>query len=134
MSSILTDTSSMVVLQARTGLNKSRAGVRSAIPPGPKISAAEPAAATGAIAATMTPDAGADKTMSESPAAVSAQVCVEGQNALRARRTDAIEAAVDADVEEASARLTALQTRRPLGVRSPSFASQAGQSALSPLR
>jgi len=43
-------------------------------------------------------------------------------------------AMVDADMEEASARLTALQTQQQLGIQSLSIANQAPQSILSLFR
>ncbi|WP_299204379.1 flagellin [uncultured Tateyamaria sp.] len=63
---------------------------------------------------------------------------VEDQNTFVSKLTDAMKsgigALVDADMEEASARLQALQTQQQLGVQSLSIANQAPQTILSLFR
>lgn len=63
---------------------------------------------------------------------------VEGQGEFIGKLTDAMKtgigALVDADMEEASARLQALQTQQQLGVQALSIANQAPQSILSLFR
>lgn len=76
MSSILTNTSSMVALQTLKGLNKSLAGVQNEISTGLKVSTAKDNASTWAIASTMTSDVGAYKKMSESLTAASETIGV----------------------------------------------------------
>lgn len=68
----------------------------------------------------------------------SAQGRIETQNDFIGKLTDALKAGigtmVDADMEEASARLQALQVQQQLGVQSLSIANQAPQSILSLFR
>jgi flagellin len=76
MSSILTNTSSMVALQTLKGLNRGLAGVQNEISTGLKVSSAKDNASTWAIASTMTSDVGAYKKMSESLTAASETIGV----------------------------------------------------------
>jgi flagellin len=68
----------------------------------------------------------------------SAQTRIDAQNSFLSKQMDAIKtgmgALVDADLEEASARLTALQTQQQLGIQSLSIANQAPQNVLSLFR
>jgi flagellin len=67
-----------------------------------------------------------------------AQARIEAQNAFLGKQADALKsgvgALVDADMEEASARLSALQTQQQLGIQALSIANQAPQSVLSLFR
>ena len=67
-----------------------------------------------------------------------AQARIDAQNEFLGKQMDALKngvgAMVDADMEEASARLTALQTQQQLGIQSLSIANQAPQSILSLFR
>ncbi|MBP7240718.1 flagellin [Amaricoccus sp.] len=67
-----------------------------------------------------------------------AQARIDAQNSFLGKQMDAIKnasgAMIDADMEEASARLTALQTQQQLGIQSLSIANQAPQSILSLFR
>jgi flagellin len=67
-----------------------------------------------------------------------AQARIDAQNAFLGKQMDALKegvsALVDADMEEASARLTALQTQQQLGIQALSIANQAPQSILSLFR
>ncbi len=67
-----------------------------------------------------------------------AQARIDAQNDFLGKQTDALKegvgALVDADMEEASARLTALQTQQQLGIQALSIANQAPQSVLSLFR
>lgn len=76
MSSILTNTSSMVALQTLKSLNRDLAGVQNEISTGLKVSSAKDNASTWAIASTMTSDVGAYKKMSESLTAASETIGV----------------------------------------------------------
>lgn len=64
-----------------------------------------------------------------------AQVRIDAQNEFLSKQADSLKAGVsalvDADMEEASARLTALQTQQQLGIQSLSIANQAPQAVLS---
>ncbi|HRO11251.1 flagellin [Amaricoccus sp.] len=68
----------------------------------------------------------------------SAQSRIEAQNAFLSKQADALKngvgAMVDADMEEASARLAALQTQQQLGIQALSIANQAPQNVLSLFR
>lgn len=68
----------------------------------------------------------------------SAQARIDAQNDFLGKQLDAVKTAagamVDADMEEASARLTALQTQQQLGIQSLSIANQAPQNVLSLFR
>jgi flagellin len=68
----------------------------------------------------------------------SAQGRIETQSDFIGKLTDALKSGigsmVDADMEEASARLQALQVQQQLGVQSLSIANQAPQSILSLFR
>ena len=68
----------------------------------------------------------------------SAQTRIDAQNSFLGKQMDAIKngmgALIDADLEEASARLTALQTQQQLGIQSLSIANQAPQNVLSLFR
>lgn len=67
-----------------------------------------------------------------------AQARIDAQNDFLGKQADALKegvgALVDADMEEASARLTALQTQQQLGIQALSIANQAPQSVLSLFR
>ena len=67
-----------------------------------------------------------------------AQTRIEAQNEFLAKQADALKtgvgAMVDADMEEASARLAALQTQQQLGIQALSIANQAPQNVLSLFR
>jgi flagellin len=67
-----------------------------------------------------------------------AQARITAQNDFLSKQADALKtgvgALVDADMEEASARLAALQTQQQLGVQSLSIANQAPQNVLSLFR
>ena len=67
-----------------------------------------------------------------------AQIRIDAQNEFLGKQMDAIKTAagamVDADMEEASARLTALQTQQQLGIQSLSIANQAPQSIMALFR
>jgi flagellin len=67
-----------------------------------------------------------------------AQTRIDAQSSFVSKQMDALKtgvsALVDADMEEASARLTALQTQQQLGIQSLSIANQAPQSILSLFR
>ena len=67
-----------------------------------------------------------------------AQARIEAQNAFLAKQADALKtgvgALVDADMEEASARLAALQTQQQLGIQALSIANQAPQNVLALFR
>lgn len=67
-----------------------------------------------------------------------AQARIDAQNAFLSKQADSLKAGVsamvDADMEEASARLTALQTQQQLGIQALSIANQAPQSVLSLFR
>ena len=71
MSSILTNTSSMVALQTLKSLNRDLAGVQNEVSTGLKVSSAKDNASTWAIASTMESDVGTYKKMSESLTAAS---------------------------------------------------------------
>ena len=64
-----------------------------------------------------------------------AQTRIEAQNDFLSKQADSLKAGVsamvDADMEEASARLTALQTQQQLGIQALSIANQAPQNVLS---
>ena len=68
----------------------------------------------------------------------SAQTRIDAQNEFLSKQMDSIKtgmgALVDADLEEASARLTALQTQQQLGIQALSIANQAPQSLLALFR
>ena len=68
----------------------------------------------------------------------SAQTRIDAQNGFLTKQMDSIKtgmgALVDADLEEASARLTALQTQQQLGIQALSIANQAPQNVLSLFR
>ena len=63
-----------------------------------------------------------------------AQTRIEAQNDFLSKQADSLKAGVsamvDADMEEASARLTALQTQQQLGIQALSIANQAPQTIL----
>jgi flagellin len=67
-----------------------------------------------------------------------AQARIDAQNQFLSKQTDSIKTAVgamvDADMEEASARLQALQVQQQLGIQALSIANQAPQSVLSLFR
>jgi flagellin len=67
-----------------------------------------------------------------------AQIRIDGQNEFLAKQMDALKAGVsayvDADMEEASARLSALQVQQQLGIQALSIANQAPQSILALFR
>jgi flagellin len=67
-----------------------------------------------------------------------AQARIEAQGEFAMKQADSLKEAVgslvDADMEEASARLTALQTQQQLGIQALSIANQAPQSILSLFR
>jgi flagellin len=67
-----------------------------------------------------------------------AQIRIDGQATFLAKQMDALKegvgALVDADMEEASARLQALQVQQQLGIQALSIANQAPQSILSLFR
>jgi flagellin len=67
-----------------------------------------------------------------------AQARIDAQNTFLGKQMDALKngvgAMIDADMEEASARLTALQTQQQLGIQALSIANQAPQSILSLFR
>jgi flagellin len=67
-----------------------------------------------------------------------AQIRIDGQAAFLTKQMDALKegvgALVDADMEEASARLQALQVQQQLGIQALSIANQAPQSVLSLFR
>ena len=67
-----------------------------------------------------------------------AQIRIDAQNDFLAKQADALKngvgALVDADMEEASARLAALQTQQQLGIQALSIANQAPQNVLSLFR
>ena len=67
-----------------------------------------------------------------------AQTRIDAQNELPGKQTDALKtgvgALIDADMEEASARLTALQTQQQLGIQALSIANQAPQNVLALFR
>jgi flagellin len=67
-----------------------------------------------------------------------AQARIEAQNSFLGKQADALKmgvgALVDADMEEASARLQALQVQQQLGIQSLSIANQAPQSLLALFR
>ena len=67
-----------------------------------------------------------------------AQTRIDAQNSFLSKQMDAIKsgmgALVDADLEEASARLTALQTQQQLGIQALSIANQAPQNVLALFR
>lgn len=64
-----------------------------------------------------------------------AQTRIEAENDFLSKQADSLKAGVsamvDADMEEASARLTALQTQQQLGIQALSIANQAPQKVLS---
>jgi flagellin len=64
-----------------------------------------------------------------------AQARIDAQNEFLSKQADSLKAGVsamvDADMEEASARLTALQTQQQLGIQALSIANQAPQTVLS---
>jgi flagellin len=64
-----------------------------------------------------------------------AQVRIDAQNAFLSKQAaslkEGVGALVDADMEEAAARLTALQTQQQLGIQALSIANQAPQTVLS---
>ena len=64
-----------------------------------------------------------------------AQARIDAQNEFLGKQADSLKAGVsamvDADMEEASARLTALQTQQQLGIQALSIANQAPQAVLS---
>jgi flagellin len=68
----------------------------------------------------------------------SAQTRIDAQNSFLGKQMDAIKtgmgALIDADLEEASARLTALQTQQQLGIQALSIANQAPQNVLALFR
>ena len=67
-----------------------------------------------------------------------AQARIDAQNQFLGKQTDAIKTAVgamvDADMEEASARLQALQVQQQLGIQALSIANQAPQNVLALFR
>ena len=67
-----------------------------------------------------------------------AQARIEAQGEFLSKQADALKTAVgamvDADMEEASARLSALQVQQQLGIQALSIANQAPQSILSLFR
>jgi len=67
-----------------------------------------------------------------------AQIRIDAQNDFLAKQADALKngvgAMVDADMEEASARLAALQTQQQLGIQALSIANQAPQNVLALFR
>ena len=67
-----------------------------------------------------------------------AQTRIEAQSNMLASQVDALKggvsAMVDADMEEASARLSALQTQQQLGIQALSIANSAPQNVLSLFR
>ncbi|TPE52488.1 flagellin [Amaricoccus solimangrovi] len=67
-----------------------------------------------------------------------AQARIDAQNAFLSKQANSIKegvsALVDADMEEASARLTALQTQQQLGIQALSIANQAPQTVMSLFR
>ena len=67
-----------------------------------------------------------------------AQARIEAQNAFLSKQADSLKngvgALVDADMEEASARLAALQTQQQLGIQALSIANQAPQNVLALFR
>ena len=67
-----------------------------------------------------------------------AQARIDAQNEFLGKQADSLKvgvgAMVDADMEEASARLQALQVQQQLGIQSLSIANQAPQSLLSLFR
>ena len=67
-----------------------------------------------------------------------AQVRIEAQNEFLAKQADALKtgvgALVDADMEEASARLQALQVQQQLGIQALSIANQSPQNVLALFR
>ncbi len=67
-----------------------------------------------------------------------AQVRIDAQNEFLMKQADSLKAGVsamvDADMEEASARLTALQTQQQLGIQALSIANSAPQNVLSLFR
>ena len=79
-----------------------------------------------------------DSAITAAAAFGSAQTRIDTQNAFLLKQMDALKmgvsSLVDADMEEASARLTALQTQQQLGIQSLSIANQAPQSILSLFR
>ena len=93
------------------------------------------AGATGALAAI---DGLIDQSVSAAAAFGSAEGRVETQSSFIGKLTDSLKsgigALVDANMEEASARLQALQVQQQLAVQSLSIANQAPQSILSLFR
>ncbi len=90
------------------------------------------------VTATSDPDAIdtlIDTANSAAAAFGAAQTRIEAQNAFLSKQADSLKAGVsamvDADMEEASARLTALQTQQQLGIQALSIANQAPQNVLS---
>jgi flagellin len=79
-----------------------------------------------------------DETIDAAAAFGSVQGRIETQSEFIGKLTDSLKAGigslVDADMEEASARLQALQVQQQLGVQSLSIANQAPQSILSLFR
>lgn len=74
MTSILTNTGSMVALQTLKGINKSLTGVQSEVSTGLKVATAKDNSATWSIAATMNSDISSYATLGESLASASATV------------------------------------------------------------
>lgn len=94
-----------------------------------------------AITSASTPDAVdtlIDTANSAAAAFGAAQARIEAQNEFLGKQADALKngvgALVDADMEEASARLSALQTQQQLGIQALSIANQAPQSVLALFR
>jgi len=93
------------------------------------------------IDSTSTPDA-VDTLLDTAIAAAAdfgaAQIRIDSQNAFLGKQMDALKvgvgAYVDADMEEASARLQALQVQQQLGIQALSIANQAPQNILSLFR
>ena len=92
----------------------------------------------GATAALASVEALIDTSIDASAAFGSSQGRIETQSDFIGKLTDALKSGigtlVDADMEEASARLQALQVQQQLGIQSLSIANQAPQSILSLFR
>jgi flagellin len=94
-----------------------------------------------AITTASTPDAVdtlIDSANSAAAAFGAAQARIEAQNVFLTKQADALKsgvgALVDADMEEASARLSALQVQQQLGIQALSIANQQPQSLLALFR
>ncbi len=96
---------------------------------------------TALVIGTATPD-DIDTLIDDANAAAAAfgaaQTRIDAQNEFLMKQADSLKAGVsamiDADMEEASARLTALQTQQQLGIQALSIANQAPQTILSLFR